>query len=109
MIQAYLSRFDLWQFLLTLVPLVAGVAGGMIAARWTQHLGKVVIAYSAICIGVGLAPQWLPAAGLVPDGPLRPVLVETKLFFIVGILTILAAAGRAIQRRSRAAASPVTR
>jgi hypothetical protein len=94
---AYVGRFDIWQVLLTLVPLVAGVTGALLATRWTQHLGKIVIGYSLICIGVGLSPQWLPAAGLVPPGS-RPVLVETKVMFILGILAVLAAAGRAVKR-----------
>lgn len=100
MMTAYLSRFDIWQVVLTLAPLIAGVLGGALAFRWTQHLGKIMIGFSIICLGVGLAPYWLPAANLVPEGPLRPVLVETKAMIIVGILAILASGGHAVQRRS---------
>ena len=102
MLTAYISRFDIWQVVLTLALLVLGALGSALALRWTQHLGKIVIGYSIICLGVGLAPYWLPAAGLVPEGPLRPVLVETKAMIIVGILAILASGGRAVQHRAAA-------
>lgn len=101
---AYTSRFDFWHLLLTLVPLAAGIAGALLATRWLQHLGKIVIGYSLICIGVSLSPQWLPAVGVVAEAS-RPVLLETKLMFILGILAVIAAAGRAVQRDQRATAA----
>lgn len=103
----YWSRFDSWQAVLTLAPLVAGVIGALLASRWLRHLGKIVVGYSITCIGIGLAPVWLRLASLVPEGPLRPVLVETKVMILVGILTILAVGGRAVHRdAARASQAP---
>ena len=97
MLNAYLSRFDIWQVVLTLAPLVGAVFGSALAFQSTRHLGKIVIGYSLFCLGVGLAPYWLPAAGLVPVGPIRAVLIETKVMIIVGVLAVLASGGRAVQ------------
>ncbi len=100
--QAYLSRFDLWHVVLTGIPLAAGALMAAVATYAPKHLGKLVAAYAAICIGVGMAPVWLRSLALVPEGPLRGVLVETKLAFVVGLAVLLAAGGRAIQLRSAA-------
>jgi len=100
----YIERFDLWHVVATLIPLATALLGGMIVTRWSRHLGKVVVAYSAICVAVSLGPRWLRAMEYVPEGALRPVLLPTKIAFIVGILFVLAAAGRAIQmERARTA------
>lgn len=100
----YVERFDLWHIVATLIPLATALVGGTIVTRWSRHLGKVVVAYSAICVAVSLGPRWLRMAELIPEGPLRPVLLPTKIAFIVGILFVLVAAGRAIQReRARTA------
>jgi hypothetical protein len=107
---AYTSRFDFWHVMLTATPLVAGVLLAALATRWPSHLGKLVAMYAAICIAVGMSPLWLPRLALVADGPMRSVLVETKLAFFVGLAILLAAGGRAIDMsRSRGQASVATR
>jgi hypothetical protein len=101
MLQDYLGRFDGWHLLLTAVPLAGGALGALLARTAVRHLGKVIIGYALLGLGVGFAPEWLRAAGLVPGGPLRPVLLETKLVLILGVLAILAAGGRAVQAEAR--------
>lgn len=95
---AYTSRFDFWHLVLTATPLAAGVLLAALATRWPSHLGKWVALYAAICIAVGMSPLWLRALALVGEGPLRSVIVETKLAFFVGLAVLLAAGGRAIER-----------
>ncbi len=104
---AYTSRFDFWHVVLTATPLVAGVLLAALATRWPSHLGKWVATYAAICIGVGMSPLWLRGLGLVGEGPLRSVIVETKLAFFVGLAILLAAGGRAIEMARSRAQTPV--
>jgi hypothetical protein len=95
---AYLSRFDFWHVVLTATPLVAGLLLAALATRWPAHLGKCVATYAAICIAVGMSPLWLRGLALVSEGPLRSVIVETKLAFFMGLAVLLAAGGRAIEQ-----------
>lgn len=89
------TRYDLLHVVMTLVPLVVGGLGALLLWHRPDHLGKTVIAYALICIGVALSPWWLRAAYGTPEAELRPVLVETKLAFVVGLAFVLAAGGRA--------------
>lgn len=107
---AYTSRFDFWHVMLTATPLVAGLLLAALATRWPSHLGKWVATYAVICIAVGFSPIWLRELALVDEGPLRSVIVETKLAFFVGLAILLAAGGRAIEMaRSRGQTSVATR
>jgi hypothetical protein len=105
---AYLSRFDFWHVVLTATPLLAGVVLAALATRWPSHLGKWVATYAAICIAVGMSPLWLPRLALVADGPMRSVIVETKLAFFLGLAVLLAAGGRAIDMARNRAQAPIT-
>ena len=90
----YWARFDLWHTVLTIVPAVAAVLGAVIITRWPARLGAVVMCYAAICITDALMPLWL-ARGAEAGAALRPVLVETRLAFVLGLILLLAAGGRA--------------
>lgn len=95
---AYLSRFDVWHVVLTATPLVAGSLLALLVTRWPRrHIASVAL-YAAICISVGVSPLWLRSLELVPSGPLRSVLVETKFAFFVGLAILFAAGGRAIEQ-----------
>lgn len=86
------ARYDGWHAVQTLLPLAVGALGAFVTWHRPQHLGKVVIAYAVTCIGVVLAPLWAGEGGTM--SALRPVLIESKLAFIVGLATVLAAGGR---------------
>lgn len=95
---AYTSRFDFWHVTLTATPLVAGSLLALLVTRWPRQHIKSVALYAAICIAVGVSPLWLRSLELVPSGPLRSVLVETKFAFFVGLAILFAAGGRAIEQ-----------
>lgn len=90
----YWARFDLWHAMMTIVPAVAAVIGAVIITRWPSRLGAVVLGYAAICVADALMPFWL-ARGAESGAALRPVLVETRLAFVLGLILLLAAGGRA--------------
>lgn len=94
----YWSRFDLWHTILTLVPVVAAVLGCLVIRRWPERLGTVVLAYAVVCIGDALSPYWLSEPAWAMDIERRPVLVETKLAFVLGLMALLAAGGSAPRR-----------
>jgi ABC-type transport system involved in cytochrome c biogenesis permease subunit len=90
----FTQQYDRWHVLMTIIPLVAGLLGVLILWQRPQHVGKMVVLYAAICIGIALSPFWLgPLAG-IPDATSRTVLVGTKFAFVIGLAAILAAAGR---------------
>ncbi len=93
--QMLLSRFDVWHTALTFVPVAAALLGCLMIMRWPQRYGTVVVAYAVVCIIVGLAPYWVPDTAAAPLIGRRPVLVETKLAFVLGLMALLAAGGRA--------------
>jgi hypothetical protein len=93
----YWSRFDLWHTVLTIVPVVAAALGSMVIRRWPERLGAVVLGYAVVCIADGLSPYWLSDPAWAMHIARRPVLVETKLAFVLGLMALLAAGGRAPQ------------
>jgi hypothetical protein len=93
------ARYDGWHAAQTLLPLVAGGFGALVLWKGPTHLGKVVIAYATICILLVLSPMWLGDYGETGLAALRPVLVESKLAFVVGLAIVLAAGGRTPQPR----------
>ncbi len=92
----YWSRFDLWHSVLTIVPLVAAALGSLAIRRWPGRLGTVVLVYAVVCIADGLSPYWLSDPAWAMDIVRRPVLVETKLAFVLGLMALLAAGGRPV-------------
>ena len=71
-----------------------------VAYRWPNLLGRAMIAFSALSVGIGTAPWWLRALGTgsAPDLPVHPVLLETKAIFILGALAVLGFGGRGVMR-----------
>lgn len=88
------ARYDGWHAAQTLIPLLGAVLGVAILWRSHRHLGKVVIGYAIICILLVLSPMWLGDYGETGLTALRPVLIETKVAFVVGLAIVLAAGGR---------------
>lgn len=97
---AFASRYDSWHLLLTLVPLVTGGLAALFVLRRPQYLGRMVLLYAAICIGVALSPFWLGRVAGVADASSRGILVETKFAFIIGLAILLAAGGRDAAKRA---------
>lgn len=97
---SFAARYDAWNLLLTLTPLVVGVLAALFVARRPQYLGRMVLLYAAICIGVALSPFWLGSVASVADASSRRILVETKFAFIVGLAILLAAGGRDAAERA---------
>jgi hypothetical protein len=94
-----LARYDGWHAAQTLIPLVACALGTFILWNSPKHLGKVVIGYALLCIFLVLSPMWLGDYGEKGLEALRPVLVESKLAFVIGLAIVLAAGGRTPQAR----------
>jgi len=88
------ARYDGWHAAQTLIPLIVSGLGVAILWRGYEHLGKVVMAYAITCIVLVLAPMWLGDHGATGVTALRPVLIETKVGFVIGLALILAAGGR---------------
>lgn len=86
------ARYDGWHAAQTLLPLAVGALGALIVWHLPRHLGKVVIVYAATCIGLVLAPLWT-GDQVVTFESLRPVLIESKIAFIIGLAIVLAAGG----------------
>lgn len=89
-----IARYDGWHAAQTLIPLAVSALGTAMLWNGHRHLGKIVIVYAASCIFLVLAPVWLGDYGETGLAALRPVLIESKLAFVVGIAVILAAGGR---------------
>jgi hypothetical protein len=95
----FVGRYDAWHLLLTLTPVLVGAVAALLVARRPQYLGRMVLVYAAICIGIALSPFWLGSLGAIADDAGRRILVETKFAFIVGLAILLAAGGRdAVER-----------
>lgn len=89
-----LARHDLVSLIQTTIPLVAGALGAFLLWHRPKPIGKVVIAYATICLGVATSPLWARDVVIARHQPIPEVLLETKLAFIVGLAAILAAGGR---------------
>ena len=97
---AYLARLDVWQLSLALAAIVIGVGCSAIAYRWPRLIGRAMIAFTVLSVGVGTAPWWLRAMGTGPhpELPIHPVILEIKVIFIVGALAVLGFGGRGVLR-----------
>jgi hypothetical protein len=93
----FLERYETWSIAQTLVPLAAAGLGAVLLRDRPHHLGKVVAAYAILCVLVALSPSLIAEAAVraSPEGAIPEVLLETKLAFVVGLIILLAAGGRA--------------
>ncbi len=89
-----LDRHDIVTVVQTLIPLAAGLLGTLLLWYDPKPLGKVVLAYAVICLAVATSPLWVGEAVIARHQPIPEVLLETKVSFIIGLASILAAGGR---------------
>lgn len=92
---ALAARYDLWHVLFTTAPLAAAALGALVIRRAPRVLGRTVVLYALLCIGIALAPVWLGAVTAIADAGPRPVLEETRFAFVLGLMILLAAGGSA--------------
>ena len=90
---SFSSNTELWEVILTVGPLAAGVLGAVIIRRYPHRFGWVFGAYALSAAMIGIAPFVFAGAADSPPTVLQPLLRETKVAIAFGAFLILSAAG----------------